>query len=105
MAEAATQISFDVTKREAQIIGLIAARAMEFDPTGQTHDNALLDWRMDITACHANGAPLRLAELLAADDFNFVHDVFGISRHICRDTGGLTDNFRPRFAQPEQTPA
>lgn len=52
---------------------------------------------MDIRACHANGTPLRLEELLRADDGNFGHDVFGIRRYIDRTTGQLTDCFLPRF--------
>lgn len=53
---------------------------------------------MDITAVHANGNPLKLAELLATDDFNFTHDVFGITRHIDRETGKLGGCFVPRFS-------
>lgn len=56
---------------------------------------------MDITATHANGCPLKLAELLAADDFNFSHDVAGIYRHLDRTTGKLLDCFLPRFAQKQ----
>ena len=37
--------------------------------------------------------------LLAADDANFAHDVFGIIRHMNRDTGKLGDFFVPRFAR------
>jgi hypothetical protein len=55
---------------------------------------------MDITACHLNGCKLDLAKLLAADDFNFAHDVLGIRRHIDRETGQLMNCFRPRFAKP-----
>lgn len=53
---------------------------------------------MDLTACHGNGTPLDLDKLLAADEFNFLHDVEGISRKIDRDTGRLTDCFLPRCA-------
>jgi len=53
---------------------------------------------MDIDACHSNGCPLKLAEMLAADDSNFAHDVFGIRRHISRTTGKLGGCFLPRFA-------
>ena len=56
---------------------------------------------MDLTACHANGNPLRLAELLAADDGNFAHDIFGINRHLNRQTGELMDCFSPRYSRPE----
>lgn len=56
---------------------------------------------MDVAACHANGCPLRLQELLDADDFNFAHDFFGIRRHLDRTTGELTNFFRPRFAAPK----
>ena len=55
---------------------------------------------MDLTACHLNGTPLDLDRLLAADDFNFTHDVWGIHRHIDRTTGRLRDCFLPRFATP-----
>ena len=64
-------------------------------------DYKAMDCDMDITACHANGNPLRLAELLSADDFNFCHDVLGIRRHINRETGQLENCFVPRFSCPE----
>jgi hypothetical protein len=50
---------------------------------------AQVDIEMDLEATHANGCPLRLADLLAADDFNFWHDVSGIARHLDRTTGEL----------------
>ena len=53
---------------------------------------------MDLTACIANGTPLKLDDLLIADDGNFAHDVFGIARHIDRQTGQLGDCFLPRYA-------
>lgn len=53
---------------------------------------------MDIDACHSNGNPLRLADLLKADDTNFAHDVFGIRRHINRTTGKLENCFVPRYS-------
>lgn len=59
-----------------------------------------LDAQMDVTACHANGCPLDLKGLLEADDTNFVHDVFGIRRHLDRETGKLLDCFVPRYAIP-----
>lgn len=54
---------------------------------------------MDVNAVHSNGNPLRLADLLAADDFNFMHDICGIARHLDRDTGKLGDFFSPRFSR------
>ncbi len=92
-------VRFDVSKEDAAIIEKIADRAIKaamgagwmYDPVGA---------RMDITACHRNGTPLRLDELLDADDFNFSHDVFGIRRNLDRTTGKLLNHFCPRFAQP-----
>ena len=46
-----------------------------------------------------NGCPLMLSELLAADDTNFAHDVFGIRAKLNRETGALRDGFVPRFAK------
>lgn len=92
-------ISFETTREELDIIGKIAQRADRelFGPHGV--NQTISDTMMDISACHANGCPLKLAELLAADDFNFAHDVAGIRRHIDRTTGKLMDCFLPRFAQ------
>ncbi len=53
---------------------------------------------MDIDACHNNGNPLKLAELLNADDTNFAHDVFGIRANISRKTGELENCFVPRYS-------
>ena len=52
---------------------------------------------MSIHATHDN-CPLRLAELLKADDFNFSHDIYGISHNVDRNTGKLMNCFIPRFA-------
>lgn len=53
--------------------------------------------------CAADGVngnlPLDLDALAAADEFNFVHDVCGIVRHLNRKTGALEDCFVPRFAR------
>lgn len=56
-----------------------------------------IDADMDISATHVH-CPLRLADLLAADDFNFAHDLSGIRRHLNRRTGKLEHFFLPRFA-------
>lgn len=61
-------------------------------------DYPQMDADMDVTACHANGNPLKLQELLTADDFQFGHDVFGIRRHIDRETGEFKDCFSPRYS-------
>lgn len=92
-------ISFHATPTDHRIIAKIADRAAEV-----AKQNAVkLDrtsFLMDITACHANGCPLKLKELLEASPFDFVHDTFGISRHIERETGKLQDCFWPRYAKP-----
>ncbi|MBL0922423.1 MAG: hypothetical protein IBJ10_09895 [Phycisphaerales bacterium] len=58
---------------------------------------------MDLTACHCNGTPLDLDALLAADDFDFAHDLFGIRENINRKTGELDNCFLPRCAHHEIT--
>ena len=58
----------------------------------------ILDATMDVDACHNNDCPLKLQELLEADDFNFAHDVFGIRANIDRTTGKLQNCFVPRYA-------
>ena len=98
-----TDISFSVTAEDGDLIQAIVERAMQLGsprhPNGGSYKMTLT---MDITACHANGCPLRLQSLLDADDFNFAHDVFGISQHMDRTTGQLDGRFLPRFAAPKE---
>lgn len=56
---------------------------------------------MDMLAADGvNGnPPIDLDALAQADDFNFIHDVAGVCRHLDRTTGKLTDCFIPRFAR------
>lgn len=89
------QVSFDVEPEERALIRKIVDRAnrMKLIPRGF----GKLGLDMDLCATIAQGNPLRLDELLAADNFNFAHDVCGIMRHMNRETGELTNCFEPRF--------
>ncbi|MFA6167824.1 MAG: hypothetical protein WC700_14480 [Gemmatimonadaceae bacterium] len=92
------EVSFEVTPQEHVAIERIAERARDLAVrVGAIYP--LVDALMDVTACHANGMPLDLDGLLAADDADFAHDVFGINRHIDRATGQLGDCFVPRYAR------
>jgi len=92
-------ISFNIkSKDEVRTINKIAHRAVAMAASAG-FEYPLMDADMDLTACHVNGNPLKLDELLSADEFNFAHDVFGIRRHINRETGKLEDCFVPRFSK------
>ena len=90
--------SFKNTKEECPEIHLIARRAIQLYAK---HDVKLnfMDIEMDITACHANGCALDLPKLRTFPDFDFMHDVSGIYRHLDRNTGKLLDCFVPRSAK------
>lgn len=96
----AQTLKFTTTPQERPIIEKIAARAVAMATLHREPADvpSLTDVEMDICATHASGNPLRLADLLAADDFNFAHDVFGIERHLNRETGQLGNFFSPRFS-------
>ena len=90
-------INFDASDEDLNLIGGIVGRAVLLaERSGHTVDR--LQLTMDLCACHMNGCPLKLAALLATDDTNFAHDVWGIRRHMNRQTGQLGDCFLPRFA-------
>lgn len=100
--------SFEVTREERVLIWEIARRARAIEDRVRAVDPGIprtrpLEYEMDITAAHANGCPLRLAELADAPDSDFTHDVFGIRRHLDRETGKLGGCFVPRYAAPEPT--
>lgn len=89
---------FHTTKTETDIIIKIAKRAEKFFQ-GRGVPKTRLAIIMDITATHANGCPLRLEELAAADDNNFCHDIAGIHNNLNRTTGELENCFLPRYAK------
>lgn len=53
---------------------------------------------MDLEVVH-DSIGLKLDELLESDDFNLMHDISGIARHLNRDTGKLEHCFSPRFSR------
>lgn len=93
-------VSFNVTKKEADLINKIADRADTLYRRHEIYYISKLNTSMNITATHANGNPLRLKDLLEADDFNFGHDVVGIQNHLDKKTGKLMHHFVPRFSKP-----
>ena len=90
-------VSFETTKEDAKLILQITNRAFAALVEQGVHADKM-SVNMDITAVHANGNPLRLEDLLNADDFNFKHDIFGIYGKLDRTTGKLTGLFSPRFS-------
>lgn len=90
----------DFSENRAQ--ALEAARRYEsIVPLSERKGYERINLIMDLTAADGvNGnAPLDWARLIKADDFNFMHDLGGISRHLDRDTGRLGDCFVPRFTK------
>ena len=88
----------DFTADEETLVSRIIDRSRSL---GDQHDIAVdpESLYLDLAATHGQ-IPLRLADLANADDFNFVHDIFGIMNHMDRNTGQLTDYFVPRYAKP-----
>src|SRR5262249_46816233 len=83
-----------MTATESAVVDLIVDRAFRLLP-GSDRRSLL----MDITATIMGGCRMRLDDWLAADDFNFAHDICGIQRHLNRRTFQLEDCFLPRFAE------
>lgn len=103
-APAPHEVSFAVTPGERKLIDKItrryaAMRRAQDIPTSRADRTEI---EMDLAATHANGCPMDFAKLLAADDFNFAHDVAGIRQHISRTDGTLRDCFLPRCSRHER---
>lgn len=88
-------INFNVSAGDGELIRRIACRALGLMPNPITSRRSL---EMTLTACHANGCPLRLEAMLEAGEFDLLHDVHGLHACIDRKTGKLTNHFLPRFA-------
>ena len=94
-----SKVNFNAKDEDIEIIISIAKRAAKLHQTADLGRLDQIGLQMDITATHLNGCPLKLKELLNADDINFVHDVFGIQTALDRSTGKLKYCFSPRFSQ------
>lgn len=90
------EINWEHSKEDTDKIFQVVTRAIEM---GLACARDTLNLAMSITAAHCNGCPLDLDKLLAFEDFDFVHDVAGIDRHVSRDTGKLLNCFVPRCAR------
>jgi hypothetical protein len=92
-----SKLNFIVSAVDGDLLYRIAIRASHL---AQSHgqDYPIADALMDLTACHVNACRLQLAELAQAPNLDFSHDVFGIQRHLNRDTGKLENCFTPRYA-------
>lgn len=93
-------INWHVERSEMLKIVELARKAVSMaDTLGVQYSQR--DAVMDLTACHANGCPLLLDDMLAdnADQSSVYHDLFGIRKHIDRETGKLGDCFVPRYAR------
>jgi len=85
------------TKKDFKVIERIVRRLSAFPE----FDIDEVSVRMDIMATHISGCPLDFDKLEGFDDFNFLHDMGGISEHLDRKTGKLKDCFLPRCSKKE----
>lgn len=84
------------SKERFEVISDIADRAIGFAKTqGITIEK--IDMFMDIDFADKD-CPIKLQELASAPIGDFAHDVFGIRRHLNRETKKLEDCFLPRYA-------
>ena len=81
------------TKKDTLAIRAIVKRVVRIQKNVDS-----MSTTMDIEACHTHGCKLDLDKLAKFDDFNLMHDVCGINRHIDRETGELQNCFLPRCA-------
>lgn len=85
-------------KRENKLIHQISERFWGLAERQGMPAVELLDIILSISTCHRWACPLDLGKLLQADDFNFMHDVLGIIRHLDPETRTLKNFFLPRCA-------
>lgn len=96
------QINFKVSPESLDLIAKVADRFQEMEEFAGVTRRARRERFgiiMDFCANQNSSTPVDLAALLKADNREFVHDAFGIARHINRETGELMDCFLPRFVK------
>lgn len=98
----AREVSFDVDPTASRLIRRLVKKAQGVYLKLGLDAPDTIELSMDLTATHANGCPLDLPKMLTFDDFNLMHDVGGIRRHLDRKTGKLGGFFLPRAALPSR---
>ncbi|MDR1351474.1 MAG: hypothetical protein LBJ59_12010 [Zoogloeaceae bacterium] len=98
------KINWYVPPEERQLIDKIVARGMKAASNlkPEVFADVVEAATMDIICCHNHLCRLRLKAWLNADDFNFLHDFYGIYSHLDRNKIKLTGFFLPRFADRGQ---
>ncbi len=88
-------INYDQPESDKELIHKISKRAAKDIKADATST------MMDLLVVH-DEIGLDLEKLLNADTFNLSHDIFGIARHLNRQTFELEDCFLPRCAKPKK---
>jgi len=88
-----TEISFTTSKEEDKLIDIIVNRAAKLTELDR------MTISMDLASCRANGCSLDFQKLLDFDNSSFLHDIYGISKHLDRNTGKIENCFMPRSAK------
>lgn len=92
-------VKWGLTRGEMMLVGRIVRRAYRELETIEDAYGEPADLSMDIEACHNNGCKLDLGKLLHAPAFDFAHDIYGIHKHLNRETGEMQHCFLPRCAE------
>lgn len=84
-----------IDQEKVDLIIEIVNRAWE---SMKNHYTDKLDMMLDMEFANRD-CPLKLQELLDADEFNFWHDILGIYKNLNRQTKKLENCFVPRYAK------
>jgi Family of unknown function (DUF6874) len=85
-------------REENRLISQIGNRAeLEFRKHGRAVRGDFI--ASEVWIVHSEVCKLRLEELLAADEGNFMHDICGIHDHLDILDGSFRDGFTPRFTK------
>lgn len=98
-----TPIEHVMVRRIAERIANEVNAALKGSPGAgliRDHFSDILNVSLAIAACHLNGCPLALEEMMRTWHRQaFVDDVMGIFYNLDRSTGKLTNGFRPMFVK------
>ncbi len=87
----------DISPQDAKLISAIVDRGLAMNTSGRSpiDREAMIN---DLSIVHSKVTPMRLEDMLKSDDFNLLHDLHGIERHLNPNKTGFWGAFRPRFA-------
>lgn len=95
-------LNFNCSPNDMALIVKCGARCYDIVHNGHGVECDAMLQAMNLAAVHCNGRPMKLLQLLMADNSDFIRDMGNIHHFLNTETGKLPDSLKLIFEEPRQ---